>query len=220
MRPAEKSRLGLSDSANPFLLGALTAGEGAPADQSADLPAVLVVATDGETRGRVHQRLEEEFEIAVTYSLDAAVAELSKRRFALALVDLRCSTLTTEDIIESLRNADGEMGVLLLCAGKQVKVWGEQVWQLPFDAPDVVKLAQDQVNASLRRRGRQTGEREKDVRDAFNQRPRIARQNQIRRPTRRADLAGNRGACKAPAVVRYYETQSALHSRQPRTGER
>lgn len=154
MSPAEKSRLGLSDSANPFLLGALTAGERTETDQSADLPAVLVVATDGETRGRVHQRLEEEFEIAVTDSLDAAVAELSKRRFALALVDLRCSTLTTEDIIESLRNADGEMGVLLLCAGKQVKVWGEQVWQLPFDAPDVVKLAQDQVNASLRRRGR------------------------------------------------------------------
>jgi signal transduction histidine kinase len=154
MSPDERPQIGLSDSANPFLLGSPARGGEAVHDAAAELPAVLVLATDGETRGRVHQRLEEEFETALTTTLEQALAELERRRFALALVDLRSSTWSTEEIIARLKAADSEMGVLVLCAGRQVKVWGEQVWQVPFDAPDIVKLAQDQVKTSLRRRGR------------------------------------------------------------------
>jgi HD-like signal output (HDOD) protein len=50
---------------------------------------VLVVATDGETRGRVHQRLEEEFEVVLVKTFEAGLEQLQGRRFALALLDVR-----------------------------------------------------------------------------------------------------------------------------------
>jgi Signal transduction histidine kinase len=144
-------------SANPFEpLGGL----GLARETVDALPAVLVVATDGETRGRVHQRLEEEFELTMATSFEEAVACLRKRRFALAVLDLRAAGRGNEELAEALRELDSEMSVIALGAGRAVKVLGEQCLQVPFDSPDIVKLAQQHVEVALRRRGRSATIRE------------------------------------------------------------
>jgi signal transduction histidine kinase len=139
-------------SAAPFALG-VVALPLAGGDEEA-LPSVLIVATDGETRGRVHQRLEEEFEVTVERSFEAGLARLRERRFALAVLDLRGAGRTNEDLARALREEDAEMAVIALGAGRAVKVLGEQCLQVPFDSPDIVALAQHDVEVSLRRRGR------------------------------------------------------------------
>lgn len=144
-------------SANPF---ASLGGLGLPRETVEALPAVLVVATDGETRGRVHQRLEEEFEVTMEKSFEDAVARLRRRRFALVVLDLRAAGRGNEELAAVLRELDAEMSVLALGAGRAVKVLGEQCLQVPFDSPDIVGLAQQQVEVALRRRGRSATIRE------------------------------------------------------------
>lgn len=153
MNPEETPQPVSSASENPFFIGAAGRSEGGEG-VTPELPAVLVVATDGETRGRVHQRLGEEFELVIETTLETALEVLGRQRFALAVVDLRSSELSTNEIVGQLHAADGEMGVMVLSAGRQVRVWGEQVWQVPFDTPDIVRMAQEQVKTALRRRGR------------------------------------------------------------------
>lgn len=140
----------LGGSADPFPLGGLSL----PRTDDVALPSVLVVATDGETRGRVHQRLEEEFDVTIEKTFEAAVERLRERRFALALMDLRSAGRTSEELARALRELDSEMSVIALGAGRGVKVLGEQCLQVPFDSPDIVALAQHEVEVSLRRRGR------------------------------------------------------------------
>lgn len=139
-------------SANPFVLGELSMAR--PSSEVDALPAVLVVATDGETRGRVHQRLEEEFEITIERSIETAVERLREKRFALAVLDLRGVGQTNEELAAKLRELDSEMSVIVLGAGRSVKVLGEQCLQVPFDSPDIVALAQHEVEVALRRRSR------------------------------------------------------------------
>lgn len=124
------------------------------------LASVLVVATDGATRGRVDQRLEEEFEIVVAKTFDDARARLRDQRFALALLDLRATGQVLEDQARGLRELDAEMSVIALGAGRAVKVIGEQCLQVPFDSPDLVALAHHEVEVALRRRGRSSVIRE------------------------------------------------------------
>lgn len=143
-------------SGNPFALGALPLAR----DGEVTLPAVLVVATEGETRGRVHQRLEEEFEVTVERSFAAGLERLHSRRFALAVLDLRDAGRGNEELARALREADPEMSVIALGAGRAVKVLGEQCLQVPFDSPDIVALAQHEVEVALRRRGRSAAIRE------------------------------------------------------------
>ena len=154
--PASKIAPLPGSSADPFPLGALAM----PRNADEALPAVLVVATDGETRGRVHQRLEEEFELAIERTFDAAVAQLRRRRFALAVLDLRGAGLSNEELASAFRELDPEMSVIVLGAGRAVKVLGEQCLQVPFDSPDIVALAQHEVDVALRRRGRSAALRE------------------------------------------------------------
>lgn len=118
------------------------------------LPAVLVAATDGETRGRVHRRLEEEFEVTIERTAEAALERMRARRFALAVLDLRGERQSNEELARAMRELDPEMSVIALGAGRAVKVLGEQSLQVPFDSPDIVALAQHEVEVSLRRRGR------------------------------------------------------------------
>ena len=144
-------------SADPFSsLGRLAI----PRADDVALPAVLVVATDGETRGRVHQRLEEEFEVTMETTFEAAVERLRQRRFALALTDLRAAGLSTAEMARAFHELDPEMSVIALGAGRAVKVLGEQCLQVPFDSPDIVVLAQHEVEVALRRRGRSSVIRE------------------------------------------------------------
>jgi signal transduction histidine kinase len=138
-------------SADPFALGGLTA---LARSGEVVLPAVLVVATDGETRGRVHQRLEEEFEVTMERTFEAGVERLRTRRFALAVLDLRGVGRTNSDLAAAFRELDPEMSVIALGAGRAVKVLEEQCLQVPFDSPDIVALAQHEVEVALRRRGR------------------------------------------------------------------
>jgi signal transduction histidine kinase len=135
---------------NPFPLGSLAI----PRTDDVALPSVLVVATDGETRGRVHQRLEEEFEVTLVKTYEAGVEALRARRFALVVMDLRSAERGTAEMAHGLRAMDNEMSVLVLGAGRAVKVLGEQCLQVPFDSPDIVALAQHEVEVALRRRGR------------------------------------------------------------------
>jgi signal transduction histidine kinase len=144
----------LGESSNPF--GALPL----PRCDDVALPAVLVIATEGETRGRVHQRLEEEFEVTMEKSFEAGLERLRARRFALALLDLRGAGRDSCDLARELREVDAEMSVIALGAGRNVKVLGEQCLQVPFDSPDFVSLAQQEVEVSLRRRGRSAVVRE------------------------------------------------------------
>ncbi len=143
-------------SADPFPLGSLAMSRSA--DEA--LPAVLVVATDGETRGRVHQRLEEEFEVTLERTFEAAVERMRQRRFALAVLDLRSAGRSSEELASAFREIDQEMSVIALGAGRAVKVLGEQCLQVPFDSPDIVALAQHEVDVALRRRGRSAALRE------------------------------------------------------------
>ena len=140
-------------SADPFALTALTALRLTRGDDVA-LPAVLVVATEGETRGRVHQRLEEEFEVTMERSFETGIERMRTRRFALAVLDLRGVGRSNEELARALRELDSEMSVIALGAGRAVKVLGEQCLQVPFDSPDIVALAQHEVEVALRRRGR------------------------------------------------------------------
>ncbi len=150
-KPSVDPRLFITgESANPFPLDGLAVRR----QDEVALPSVLVVATDGETRGRVHQRLEEEFEITMVRSFEEAVELLRERRFALAVMDLRSAGRSSEDLARDLRELDTEMSVIALGAGRAVKVLGEQCLQVPFDSPDIVALAQHEVDVALRRRGR------------------------------------------------------------------
>lgn len=142
--------------ANPFSLDAMrlaARGEG-------PLPAVLVVATDGTIRGHVQQRLEEEFDLAIERDFDAAVARVRGARFALAVLDLRSAERSSEDLARALRELDPEISVIVLGAGRAVKVLGEQCLQVPFDSPDIVGLAEHEVMMALQRRGRTAALRE------------------------------------------------------------
>ena len=131
---------------NPFVL---TRAEAVP-----NLPAVLVVATDGATRGGVDRRLEEEFEVVVVKTYEEALARLRVQRFALTLLDLRGPGRPTRELATGLRELDAEMSVIALGAGRGVKVIGEQCLQVPFDSPDMVELAHHEVEVAQRRRGR------------------------------------------------------------------
>lgn len=141
-------------SANPFALAQLARG-GEPA-----MAAVLVVASNGSTRGGVERRLEEEFEVCVARSYEEARACLESRRFALALVDLRGEGPGLAEVAAGLREADAEMSIIALGAGRAVKVVAEQCLQVPFDSPDLVALAHHEVEVALRRRGRSSVIRE------------------------------------------------------------
>lgn len=136
-------------SANPFVMAREEAGRGEPR-----LSPVLVVATDGETRGRVHQRLEEEFEVVLVKTFEAGLEQLQGRRFALALLDVRDGGRQAADLARRLREADPEMSVMVLGAGRGVKVVAEQCLQVPFDSPDLIELTHHEVAIATRRRGR------------------------------------------------------------------
>lgn len=138
----------IAGSDNPFALARPQAGE------ENTLAAVLVLATDGATRGRVDQRLEEEFEVALARSPEEARARMAERRFALALFDWRESDERVRTVVADLRMADPEMSVMVLGAGRAVKVIGEQCLQVPFDSADLVALAHHEVEMATRRRGR------------------------------------------------------------------
>ena len=153
---ASKFAIMAGGSADPFALGELPMAR----SEEVALPAVLVVATDGETRGRVHQRLEEEFEVTMERSFEAAAERLRTRRFALAVIDLRGGGRGNEELASAFRELDPEMSVIALGAGRVVRVLGEQCLQVPFDSPDIVALAQHEVEVALRRRGRSTAIRE------------------------------------------------------------
>jgi signal transduction histidine kinase len=121
---------------------------------------VLILATDGETRGRVHQRLEEEFEVELVKSYEQATARLREQRFALLLVDWREGGRSAEELAAELRAFDAEMSVMILGAGRGVKVIAEQCLQVPFDSQDLVALTHHEVQISMRRRGRSAAIRE------------------------------------------------------------
>lgn len=138
----------LSDSENPFVLARpQTGAEGV-------LATVLVLATDGATRGRVDQRLEEEFEVMLVKAVEEAREQMKTKRFALALLDLREASERVRAVVKELRAADPEMSVMVLGAGRAVKVIGDQCLQVPFDSPDLVALAHHEVEMATRRRGR------------------------------------------------------------------
>ncbi len=115
---------------------------------------VLVLATDGATRGRVDQRLEEEFEVVLVKSIEEARERMKTKRFALALLDLRETGERVRAVVRELTLADLEMSVMVLGAGRAVKVIGDQCLQVPFDSPDLVALAHHEVEMATRRRGR------------------------------------------------------------------
>lgn len=138
----------LSDSHNPFALAR-------PAEtDEAGLATILVLATGGETRGRVDQRLEEEFEVVVVRSPDEATAHIRRQRVALTLVDLREAGARVSRVVDDLRALDQEMSIMVLGAGRVVRVIAEQCLQVPFDSPDLVALAHHEVEVAMRRRGR------------------------------------------------------------------
>ncbi len=137
-----------SDSENPFVLARPQTGE------AGALATVLVVATDGATRGRVDQRLEEEFEVVLVKAVAEACEQMKTKRFALALLDLREASERVRAVVKELRAADPEMSVMVLGAGRAVKVIGDQCLQVPFDSPDLVALAHHEVEMATRRRGR------------------------------------------------------------------
>lgn len=134
------------ESENPFALARVQAG-GA-------LPPILVVATDGTARGGVERRLGEAFEVTVVETQAAALERLRDRRFALALIDLRNPGRPVRELARELREHDAELSVIVLGAGRGVKVIGEQCLQVPFDSPDLVELAHHEVEMAQRRRGR------------------------------------------------------------------
>lgn len=134
------------ESENPFALARAQAG-GA-------LPPILVVATDGTARGGVERRLGEAFEVAVVETQAAALERLRERRFALALLDVRNPGRPVRELARELREHDAELSVIVLGAGRGVKVIGEQCLQVPFDSPDLVELAHHEVEMAQRRRGR------------------------------------------------------------------
>lgn len=118
------------------------------------LPAVLVIATNGATRGGVDHRLEEEFEVVLAKTYEEARTRLREQRFALVLMDLRGAERPTRELAAGLRELDAEMSVIVLGAGRGVKVVCEQCLQVPFDSPDLVELAHHEVEVAQRRRGR------------------------------------------------------------------
>jgi signal transduction histidine kinase len=138
----------LTASENPFALAPLGR------EATADLPGVLVVATAGTTRGGVDRRLEEEFDIVLTSTLDEARELLRGRRFGLALLDLRETGRTPLELARGLRELDPEMSVIALGAGRDVRVLGDNCLQVPFDSPDIITLAHHEMEMAMRRRGR------------------------------------------------------------------
>jgi signal transduction histidine kinase len=138
----------VSASTDPFVISQLARME------ATSLTKLLVVATDGATRGRVDQRLEGEYEVVRSRSFDEAVTLLRQERFALVLLDVREPGRPVEELARELRLLDGEMSVIALGAGKAVRVIGEQCVQVPFDAPDILELTRQQVEVAMRRRGR------------------------------------------------------------------
>jgi ActR/RegA family two-component response regulator len=87
----------IAGSVNPFELARPRTEAEAPLEK------VLVVATDGATRGRVDQRLEEEFEVTLVKSAEEALAQMKTGRFALALLDLRESGERVKALVQDLR---------------------------------------------------------------------------------------------------------------------
>ena len=154
----------IAGSVNPFELARPRTEAEAPLEK------VLVVATDGATRGPVDQRLEVEFEVTLVKSAAEALAQMKAGRFSLALIDLRESGERVKALVQDLREADTEMSVMVLGAGRSVKVIGEQYLQLPFDSPDLVALAHHEVEIATRRRGRSAVIREMEGAIALMQR--------------------------------------------------
>lgn len=147
-RPPSLSNVVLTASENPFALAPLGR------ESAGELPAVLVVATAGTARGGVDRRLEEEFDIVVTATIEEACELLRGRRFGLALLDLRELARTPLELARVLRELDADMSVIALGAGRDVKVLGEHCLQVPFDSPDIVRLAHHEMEMAMRRRGR------------------------------------------------------------------
>jgi two-component system, NtrC family, sensor histidine kinase HydH len=134
-------------------LRALVSG-GSASPLEIELARVLVVATEGQTRGRVHQRLEEDFDLTVVNDFAAAVRALGEQRYALALLDLREATQPAAELAEELRRREPEMSVIVLTAGRSVKVVGAQCLHVPFDAPDIVAIVREEAKVAQRRRAR------------------------------------------------------------------
>lgn len=144
---------GTGGSDNPFAINQ-------EAGAAARLPMILIVATDGETRGRVHQRLEEEFEVELVKTYNQATTRLREQRYALLLLDWREGGRSAEELAVELRAFDAEMSVMVLGAGRGVKVIAEQCLQVPFDSQDLLVLTHHEVSIAMRRRGRSAAIRE------------------------------------------------------------
>lgn len=137
-----------SSSTDPFVLGQIARLD------AGTLPLVLAVATDGEMRGRVVDRLAERFEVVMTRGMKDAEECLRMQRFLLVVMDVREGGRPVDDCARELRRLDGEMSVIALGAGKTVRVIDEQCLQVPFDASDILEIAEQQIEAATRRRSR------------------------------------------------------------------
>ena len=137
-----------SSSTDPFVLGQLARLD------AGNLPLVLAVATDGEMRGRVGDRLTERFEVVMTRGMKEAEECLRMQRFLLVVMDVREGGRPVDECARELRRLDGEMSVIALGAGKAVRVIDEQCLQVPFDAADMLDIAEQQIEAATRRRSR------------------------------------------------------------------
>lgn len=148
--PAESVRVNgnASGSTDPFVLGQIARLD------AGTLPLVLAVATDGEMRGRVGERLAERFEVVMTRGMKEAEECLRMQRFLLVVMDVREGGRPVDDCARELRRLDGEMSVIALGAGKAVRVIDDQCLQVPFDAADMLDIAEQQIEAANRRRSR------------------------------------------------------------------
>jgi signal transduction histidine kinase len=137
-----------SSSTDPFVLGQIARLD------AGTLPLVLAVATDGEMRGRVVDRLAERFEVVMTRGMKDAEECLRMQRFLIVVMDVREGGRPVDECARELRRLDGEMSVIALGAGKAVRVIDEQCLQVPFDAADILEIAEQQIEAATRRRSR------------------------------------------------------------------
>lgn len=115
---------------------------------------VLLVATDGETRGGVESGLEGVFKVRKTASPEEGLKWLTEERFALVVLDLRTPGRRPEQYAMSVREIDSEVSVIILSAGKSVKVVADQCMSVPFDAADFLEVVREQAGVTRRRRGR------------------------------------------------------------------
>jgi len=115
---------------------------------------VLVLATQGKPRGRVHERLAEDFSLVTKQTFTEAREQLSKQRFVLVLVDYREPGLSPDAIAREFRTLDGELSVIALSEDKVVRVLGEHSLLVPFDSPDLITLIYYEIEIALRRQGR------------------------------------------------------------------